>query len=273
MPAQISDFQAELDGVEHRTQQKLTPRLGDGVAWGLYKRIMRRPITAANGIIYLNVIRRLEVPSSILFDFIYASNTAQPTCSETRTACMIQIATDLHKAIILAGNLCIYSICWLVHTQLTGSLKIGILITACGWVLVRLVQMFTMVVAISFDPNYSCTDYARPAFNTLAHYLEIAGLFAIAYLAIASIDPEAFNLIQGTPSILSTPGSAYYFSHMTIATVSFGDIVPVKAIPRFAVACEILIGMFILIVILQRAFSAAGTSWANQPTTLPTNND
>jgi voltage-gated potassium channel Kch len=68
-------------------------------------------------------------------------------------------------------------------------------------------------------------------------YAMTAYLFSVIFKAISNLDKLAFN-----PAIESL-GTAGYFSIVTIATVGYGDIVPVSAWARFITSVEILIGV------------------------------
>lgn len=69
-------------------------------------------------------------------------------------------------------------------------------------------------------------------------------LFAAIFKVISNFERNAFNpAIEGL-------GTASYFSITTIATVGYGDIVPVTAWARFAVSTEILIGIAYVVFFL-----------------------
>jgi hypothetical protein len=68
-------------------------------------------------------------------------------------------------------------------------------------------------------------------------YAMSAYLFSVIFKAIDNLDRGAFN---SPIDALSTAG---YFSIVTIATVGYGDIVPVSGWARFAACAEILTGV------------------------------
>jgi voltage-gated potassium channel Kch len=68
-------------------------------------------------------------------------------------------------------------------------------------------------------------------------YVMSAYLFSVIFKAISNLDETAFN-----PPIKAL-STAAYFSVVTIATVGYGDIVPVSAWARFMASAEILIGV------------------------------
>jgi hypothetical protein len=68
-------------------------------------------------------------------------------------------------------------------------------------------------------------------------YAMTAYLFSVIFKAISNLDKAAFN-----PAIDGL-GMAGYFSIVTIATVGYGDIVPVSGWARFMASAEILTGV------------------------------
>lgn len=69
-------------------------------------------------------------------------------------------------------------------------------------------------------------------------------LFAVIFKVISNFEENAFK-----PAIDGL-GAASYFSVATIATVGYGDIVPVTAWARFAASAEILAGMVYVVFFL-----------------------
>ena len=67
--------------------------------------------------------------------------------------------------------------------------------------------------------------------------------FALAYVFLSNVRPNSFNV--GRLGIFS----GTYFSLTTIATVGFGDIVPITTVSRLLVMCEILTGMLYVIFV------------------------
>lgn len=69
-------------------------------------------------------------------------------------------------------------------------------------------------------------------------------LFAVIFKVISNFEGNAFKeAIKGL-------GTALYFSIATIATVGYGDIVPVTAWARFAASVEIIVGIVYVAIFL-----------------------
>jgi hypothetical protein len=73
-------------------------------------------------------------------------------------------------------------------------------------------------------------------------YVKMGYVFGLAYAAVSRLDPHAFNVPLGV-------GAAFYFSVTTLATVGYGDIVPVSAIARTIAVVEIFVGLLYVILV------------------------
>ena len=82
-------------------------------------------------------------------------------------------------------------------------------------------------------------------------YITIAITFGLLYtvLSIYSSEP-AFKNINIQNGLLNFYFQHIYFSFITIATVGYGDIVPISTIARFLAMIEIMFGMLLTNVIL-----------------------
>jgi hypothetical protein len=91
------------------------------------------------------------------------------------------------------------------------------------------------------------TFLKRAPSRAMAHALYSFGLtvygFAIGYVFLSNFRPASFNV--GKLKMFS----GLYFSLTTIATVGYGDIVPITTLARLLVMCEICTGMLYAIFI------------------------
>ena len=79
----------------------------------------------------------------------------------------------------------------------------------------------------------------RALFVDVLNYLIFAGIFAAYYHGNAwLIEPN-----------LKSPGEAFYFSIITMATVGYGDFKPLGHL-RWVVMLQVLLGIFILVIII-----------------------
>ena len=68
--------------------------------------------------------------------------------------------------------------------------------------------------------------------------------------------PDAFVFSAGPPASRSMQGfTALYFSLITLATVGYGDIVPVAGVVRMLAAMEAIVGMFYVALLISRLVS------------------
>jgi hypothetical protein len=86
----------------------------------------------------------------------------------------------------------------------------------------------------------------------LSYLMTIYG-FATLYLALSSVNVAAFK-----PGVALEPIDALYFSTMTVATVGFGDIVPVTPAAKIAVTLEALVGLAYTVLLFS---VVAGLAW------------
>jgi voltage-gated potassium channel len=87
-------------------------------------------------------------------------------------------------------------------------------------------------------------------FATVTVYLIIAIIFATLYLLLVEWNPASFNLqVAGTPP-QQLQASLLYFSMITLATVGYGDILPVTETARTLAVIEATIGQFYIAVVV-----------------------
>lgn len=87
-------------------------------------------------------------------------------------------------------------------------------------------------------------------FATVAVYLFLGLLFAQLYQLLLGWNPASFNLdVAGRPSEL-LQSDLTYFSLVTLATVGYGDILPVSATARTLAVIEATVGQFYIAVIV-----------------------
>jgi hypothetical protein len=89
-------------------------------------------------------------------------------------------------------------------------------------------------------------------FATIAAYLLIAGLFAQIYMCLLTWNPASFSLpvdIAGRPVHL-LQADMTYFSLVTLATVGYGDILPVTSTARMLSMIQAVTGQFYVAVVV-----------------------
>jgi hypothetical protein len=89
-------------------------------------------------------------------------------------------------------------------------------------------------------------------FATIAAYLLLAGVFTQIYLCLLTWDPASFSLpvdVAGRPVHL-LHADMTYFSLVTLATVGYGDILPVTSTARMLAMIEAVTGQFYVAVVV-----------------------
>ncbi|MDH5226636.1 MAG: ion channel [Gammaproteobacteria bacterium] len=87
-------------------------------------------------------------------------------------------------------------------------------------------------------------------FATVAVYLIVALLFAQLYLLLLEWNPASFNLDANARTPPQLQSDLAYFSLITLATVGYGDILPVTEIARTLAAFEATVGQFYVAVVV-----------------------
>jgi len=86
-----------------------------------------------------------------------------------------------------------------------------------------------------------------------ANYLMLGLLWSFGYVLVASVDPEAFDIIYGTTAGHKMKGfTSIYFSFSTLCTVAYGDIIPVSTVARMLAVLEAIVGLFYMTMLIAR---------------------
>jgi hypothetical protein len=97
---------------------------------------------------------------------------------------------------------------------------------------------------------------ADTVFGASAVYLLLGSLFARAYMLIEFSAPGAFAvspaLVAADANFARDPQIFHYFSLVTLTTMGYGDITPVKAIARSVASLEAVLGQLYVAVIVAR---------------------
>jgi hypothetical protein len=89
-------------------------------------------------------------------------------------------------------------------------------------------------------------------FATIAAYLLVAGLFTQVYMCLLTWNPASFSLpagVAGRPVHL-LHADMTYFSLVTLATVGYGDVLPVTSTARMLAMFQAVTGQFYIAVVV-----------------------
>ncbi|WHF56271.1 potassium channel family protein [Shewanella xiamenensis] len=91
--------------------------------------------------------------------------------------------------------------------------------------------------------------------GSLALFLLLGLMWAVAYLFLLELDPQAFNGLQAIKWEDNFSNSAY-FSFVTLTTLGYGDISPVTPIAKTLVYLESIVGVFYMAVVVSSLVSS-----------------
>lgn len=160
-------------------------------------------------------------------------------------------AVDLYCISVVILLFLIYlSAYWLANPgSILSKFLLGLFGIISAW---RIYDVFGITIRIHTGRKYFTPAPIRALFNTMFHYCEITLAFAILYLAVHVVFEDTF----GDDSFTGSWIAALYFSLMTIATVGYGDFTPQTIAGRWLVCLEIMLGLVLLVIIIQRVLSA-----------------
>jgi len=90
---------------------------------------------------------------------------------------------------------------------------------------------------------------ANRLFGAISIYLLLGVIWAIVYVGILEVDPDAFNGAEAGPWLESIP-EFIYFSFVSLTTLGYGDISPATPVSRFVVYLEAIIGQLYLAIMV-----------------------
>jgi hypothetical protein len=131
---------------------------------------------------------------------------------------------------------------WLNHLRpdlLSPLVFLSANVVFFGFVVAQLLRFILQTSRV--DANVLCAG--------LAGYLMVGLLWAPAYVAVARLNPGAFNLPKGS---VMDGFNAFYFSFTTLCTVGYGDLTPVSKVARMLAVVEAITGLFYTTVLISR---------------------
>jgi hypothetical protein len=118
----------------------------------------------------------------------------------------------------------------------------------------RLAEIASFLVQLHGGDDYSTTARMRAVLRTLWHYFECVVAFGTLYL-IAYFFGDCFSA-QSTSRFVATWLTPLYFSFVTITTLGYGDFSPQSLLGQLLVMLEVVLGIALFLIVLQRALSA-----------------
>lgn len=92
-------------------------------------------------------------------------------------------------------------------------------------------------------------------------YLLMGMAFALGFLAIVQVDPDAFHMapIHNPDGVIDFPDTIY-FSFLTLTTLGYGDMAPISPIVRSLAILEAMLGVLYLTILISRLVSIYSTT-------------
>ena len=171
----------------------------------------------------------------------------------------LTLAVNLIAAVISIENLRMRRLLFIVLVAVvSGRIAAGV---AGGEAILKaslaawtIVAFLAAVVALRFALR-SSTVASEQLYAALSAYL-LAGIFCgISYWVLEHSWPGSFVVAGESPATGFSPGSAIYFSFVTLATLGYGDIVPRSEAARGIVIVEAVVGQLYLAVMVARLVS------------------
>ncbi len=99
----------------------------------------------------------------------------------------------------------------------------------------------------------------------VATYLLLALFWALAYTLAAQVVPNSFTFTAGPAAARGMEGfNCLYFSLGTLATLAYGDIIPVSGVARMLAVMEVAAGVFFVALLIARLVSLYSVANADE---------
>lgn len=179
---------------------------------------------------------------ALLLTFVLASSVA--AVSDRRSTLVVAMSLGL---LAIAGR-------WAHHFRpelCPAAIYLGAALALLGFVLVQYLRYILGAPVVTFV--VLCASVST--------YLILGLLWTLAYLLVASVQPQsfAFSGAPGTAGVM-TGFNAFYFSFVTLSTVGYGDIVPVSKVARMLAAVEATTGTLFVAMLIARLVSMHASS-------------
>ncbi|MEE8093840.1 MAG: ion channel [Gammaproteobacteria bacterium] len=86
-------------------------------------------------------------------------------------------------------------------------------------------------------------------FGAISIYLLLGIIWAMFYVSVLEVDPDAFNGADAGPWLESIP-EFVYFSFVSLTTLGYGDISPATPITRYLVYVEAIVGQLYIAIMI-----------------------
>lgn len=122
-------------------------------------------------------------------------------------------------------------------------------------ILLLLLLFFIRVSIITSKQVFTLGDVdANKIIGSLSLYILLGLIWAVIYLLLLAMDPQAFSGIE-TSNWQQGFSRVAYYSFVTLTTLGYGDILPTNHIAEFFVYMEAIVGVFYMAIIVSSLLS------------------
>lgn len=117
--------------------------------------------------------------------------------------------------------------------------------------LALLVALFCGIAGLAFRQVLFASGPidANRLVGAVSIYLLLGLSWAIVYVGVLEVDPDAFNGADAAPWLESIP-EFVYFSFVSLTTLGYGDISPATPITRYLVYLEAIVGQLYIAIMI-----------------------
>ena len=238
----MNSYASRVAGIPQRLRERASPLPEDELLLSCFRLLLGSFLLLWARAIYVPALRRLERPAKAL------AHRANPSASEMDG---YEMAVDLYKLIMTVLTFIVYAITWCVQG---GELWRRILTaTLAVFILARVAELVSALGLLFLSrPSPQARTSFRPVANAFWSYVEFGLAFAVLYCILCSFSPGAISASNGE-QVVGTFSGALYFSFTTLTTVGYGDFTAQTGLARFLACSEALTGLFLTVVLVQKA--------------------
>ena len=202
----------------------------------------------------------LSIFSAFLLVVAFVLPPLVPPGSGRRLAGDVVYALLLLSGVLALGDRRLARTVLLPVALVTLAVDLGSRLVPIGeaWVLgTSLVSLLLFVVVVLWQTLRAGPITYHRLQGAVAAYLLLGVTWGYAYALVALLRPGAFS---GPVDVADGPRAFYYFSFVTLATLGYGDVLPVHPAARSLATLEAVTGTLYLAILLARLVSLAAAT-------------
>ncbi len=90
--------------------------------------------------------------------------------------------------------------------------------------------------------------------GSLSLYILLGLIWSVIYMLLLTINPDSFSGVE-TSNWQGSFSRMVYYSFVTLTTLGYGDVLPIKHVAEFFVYMEAIIGVFYMVIIVSSLLS------------------